>query len=69
MTQLIKSLRWDHAKKTLHILAHILMFAWIVSLAMHTKEWNNQVIITQYIGVTLAALALYKFNQSILEEK
>ena len=68
MTQLIKSLRWDHAKKSLHIGAHVLLFFWIVSLAIHTKEWNNQSIIYQYIAVAALAIGLYKVNQNILKD-
>lgn len=68
MTQLIKALRWNHAKKFLHIGAHVILFYWIVSLAMHTKEWNNQSIIFQYIAVASLAFGLYKVNQSILKE-
>lgn len=68
MAELIKSLRWDHAKKSLHIFAHILLFGWIVSLVMHTKEMNNNALILQYIGVAIYFFGLSKVNQSIIKE-
>lgn len=68
MAELIKSLKWDHAKKSLHILAHIILFTWIVSLVMHTKEMNNNVLFVQYLGVTIYFLSLFKLNQTTLKE-
>lgn len=68
MAELIKSLRWDHAKKSLHIFAHIILFAWIVSLVMHTKEMNNDALIAQYLGVAIYFYSLSKLNQTILKE-
>ena len=68
MAELIKSLRWDHAKKSLHILAHILLFSWIVSLVMHTKEISNDHLIAQYFGVMLYTIALFKINDSIFKD-
>lgn len=68
MAELIKSLRWDHARKSLHIFAHILLFAWIVSLVMHTKEMDNNALITQYIGVAVYFFSLFKINQTVLKD-
>lgn len=68
MAELIKSLRWDHAKKSLHIFAHIILFAWIVSLVMHTKEMDNNSLLLQYIGVAAYFLALSRLNQTILKD-
>lgn len=68
MAELIKSLRWDHAKKSLHIFAHIILFTWIVSLVMHTKEMNNNALFVQYIGVAVYFFSLSKLNQSILKD-
>lgn len=67
MAELIKSLRWDHAKKSLHIFAHIILFAWIVSLVMHTKEMNNDSFFLQYLGVAIYFFFLAKLNQTILK--
>ena len=68
MAELIRSLNWSHAKKTLHIFAHIMLFGWIVTLVMHTKEMNNNALIMQYIGVAIYTMSLLKLNQNIIND-
>lgn len=68
MTQLIKALRWHHAKKSAHILLHISIFLWIVTLMMNTKVLSNQSIFINYIGISIASFILYRVNQNILKE-
>jgi hypothetical protein len=68
MAQLIRSLNWGHAKKTMHIFAHLMLFSWIVVLVMHTKEMDNNALVTQYFGVALYTLSLLKLNQNIIND-
>ena len=67
MTQLIKSLNWIHARKALHIFAHLLLATWIINLAMNTKEMNNNHLFFQYIAIMISAFILFRVNQSILK--
>lgn len=68
MAELIRSLNWGHAKKTLHIFAHIILCGWIVALVMHTKEMNNSALFTHYVGVAIYTISLFKINQNIINE-
>jgi hypothetical protein len=68
MAELIKSLRSHHFKRTLHILAHIILFAWIVSLVMHTKEMQNDSLISQYGAIAIYCMALFRYNQNFLSK-
>lgn len=68
MTQLIKSLRWHHARKSAHILLHLGLFFWIVTLMMNTTKLSNQDLFLNYIGISFSALVLFRINQGILKD-
>jgi len=68
MTQLIKSLRWHHARKSAHILLHLGLFFWIIMLMMNTTVISNQELFLNYIGISISAFILFRINQGILKD-